>query len=523
MTFEFLIILIIVVASGIYYLFKIKPGMDPVNRAMSLARQNRLADAIAEYKRALYNSPNDPGIHYKIADIYLRLKKYGEAVFHLNEIIRIGKYDYEVEKLDVEKKLAHAHQQTGNISEAIQAYIDILNIYPEDIEALYHVSFSILGQEEFELAQRYFNRLVKLRDSFEVYFGIGICSYQNQKFKEAAGHFEEAISLKPGSEIANLAMAFTLLNLGNYKEAITYTKKITDHTARDNVKFISLRLLGFLLILAGKDEESVGIMENLLALAKKMELEEEYKLALYDLGFACLKAGKKNKAHEYWNELQKKDDDFKKIKQLYTLLSNEINTRGNEGTDEFQVFAVDSADEWLAGAFPVDFLWEICGLKSAKKFDIKNMLVTTKVMPGREEAAPESSSEGHDYTDRLEKYCSLNTEHFRIISNRMVGKLGYKVEEILPTYRDADGVDFLASSEGQKILVSVRRWRGTKVGEISLRNFAQAINDSKVSKGIFITTAELTDAAKKGLKNLSKVSIIYPAEVNNLLRGLIQL
>ena len=523
MGFDVLIIFIIVLGALFYYFFSFKPKRDPMNKALAYIKQNRLPDAINEYKRVLYLNPNNSNVHYQIATLYYKLNKYEEAIFHLNEIKRIDKYDYEVEKLDVEKKLAKSYIATSNIADAIQTYVNILNIYPEDVEALYHVSFSILGQEEFDIAQKFFSRLIKFKDSFEIYFGIGICHYQNKKFSDAINTVKEALSLKPESDIANLAAAFALMRDENYKEAITYARKLINASGNENVKFISMRMLAILLILTGKENESVAIMEKILEKARSGAMEEELKFTLYDLGFACVKAGKPNKAQAYWKELAQKEGDYKNIVVMLNLLDKELNPQARETNDDFELYAADNTDEWLANIFPPDFLWEICGLKSEKKLDIKNMLVTTRVAQGKGEAVSEIPAESYDYTDRLEKFCTLNSENFRVLSNRLVSKMGYKVDEILQTYRDADGVDFLAKSGGQKILIWVRRWKDAKINEIPLRNFAQAITDTKVSRGIFITTAELTDPALNALKTLSKVTVVSPSEVNALLRGLVQL
>jgi len=101
--------------------------------------------------------------------------------------------------------------------------------------------------------------------------------------------------------------------------------------------------------------------------------------------------------------------------------------------------------------------------------------------------------------------------------------MGYAVDEILTTYREADGVDFLAHSlaEKEKVLIWVRRWKGTKVGEIPLRNFAQAINDIKAKNGLFITSTELTPSAEGSMNMLSKVTVVYPDQLAALLADLI--
>ena len=72
-----------------------------------------------------------------------------------------------------------------------------------------------------------------------------------------------------------------------------------------------------------------------------------------------------------------------------------------------------------------------------------------------------------------------------------------------------------------KIFVWIRRWKGTSVGEIPLRNFAQAINDAKAKQGFFITSSPLTPPAESILKNLEKVNVIYPEEMLRLLKGLV--
>jgi restriction endonuclease Mrr len=109
------------------------------------------------------------------------------------------------------------------------------------------------------------------------------------------------------------------------------------------------------------------------------------------------------------------------------------------------------------------------------------------------------------------------------VAYRVCEKLGLIIDEILNTYRESDGVDFLAFQKDNKTktLVWVRRWKGTSVGEIPLRNFAQAINDAKAKQGYFITTSPLTPSAESILKNLEKVNVIYPEEMLKLLKGLV--
>ncbi|MDY6935904.1 MAG: tetratricopeptide repeat protein [Spirochaetota bacterium] len=518
-----LLIVIIIIGILIYYFLYIAPKIEPKNRAESFIKQNMFEEAILEYKKILDLEPSNYYIHFKIAELYKRLGKNDEVVSHLKEVISIDKYDTEVDRIDVKKRLAKAYYIQGNIGDAFQTYLDVLSIYPDDVDAVYHVSFITLGQEEFGIAKRYFDRLLKLRkDDFEIYFGAGISSYQNNKIDDAVNYFQEAVSIRPQSDIANLAIGIALLGKENYREAISYLKKLADRVTHVDVQYISKRLLAFTLILANKVDEGEKIFEELLEFARSNNMQDNVLLTLYDLGFTCLKLEKPKHAQKYWNELYQLDRDYDNIEVLLENIKRD-NEASSDFDDGFEMTAHDYIEDWEANAFPSNFLWDICGLKSDKKFDIKNVLVKTKITDAENGEKRIASDSVNDSNDRIEKFLAIDTESFRITSNRVISKMGYKVDEILQTYRESDGVDFIAYSEEnkKKVLIWVRRWGEAKVGEITLRNFAQGINDAKVEIGLFISTAMLTEPAERSLKKLNKVVVIYPDELNDLLRGLI--
>jgi len=496
--------------------------MDPRNRAENFLNENRVDEAILEYKKALEISPDDFVTHHRLANLYFSINEIDQAAQHLEKILNKGKFNYEVDKQDIQKKLANVYYLRDDIERAFEIYIDVLRIYPADIDSLYHVSFIALGQQEFDIAQRYFERLVKLKtDNFEVLFGAGICSYQNQKINEAANYFKEAANLKPQSEIVNIALAFTFDRKKDYRQAIAYIQKVADSTTEIQVIFIAKRFLAFLQARLDKMDEAIKLFQEVLELTQKNDIVDEELVTLYDLGFACLKGERTDNAYEYWNELYRKDRSFRKVQQLVTQLRKEMET-DRQTHDEFDVSVMDYIDEWITNPFPPNFLWNICGLKSDRDLNIKNVMVTTRVSA---DADGQSSGSGRHKSggDLIATLMGLDTENFRIIANRLVSKMGFKVDQILQTYREADGVDFLAidNQTKDKTLVWVRRWSKTNVGEITLRNFAQAINDIKAKQGLFLTTAELTDAARGSMRKLSKVTVIEPDEVNTLLRGLL--
>jgi len=521
MLINILFISIAILGIVYYYIFHVAPKLDPLKKAEEFISHDNLDEAVMEYKKALEKRPDDFIIHFKLANLFLKLNEIDQAVIHLEKVLLIDKYNYEVEKLDIEKKLAQAYTIREEYEKAFQLYIDILKVFPVEPEALYHVSFIALGQEEFEIAQKYFSKLAKIKpNDFEVQFGAGMCSYQTQNTSDAITFFKAASSQRPNSDITNLALAFSLQRKNDFKQAIEYVSKISDSNNDPNIIFISKRFLAFLNIQAKKYDDAIKYFEELLTIVKNNNMQDETMMTLYDIGFACVKAERSNYAYDYWNELYAMDKSYKNVQSLVTLLRKEMEMDFKLLKENFDISVVEYVDEWIEKAFPKDFLWNICGLKSDIDINIRDVAVTTRVSSTKDDSY--GSSIPHDYSMNLETFIKLDNENFRIISNRLLGKLGYKVDQILQTYRESDGVDFLTiSPEKDKVLVWVRRWSKTKVGEIPLRNFAQAINDIKAKRGLFVTTAELTIGAETSLKNLSKVSVVNPEEVGQMLQGII--
>ncbi|TAL39116.1 MAG: tetratricopeptide repeat protein [Spirochaetes bacterium] len=519
----FLVAATIIIGGVVLYLMYIKPKLDPSFRAAAYEKQNMVYEAIIEYKKVLDQRPKDFMAHYRLANLYLQLNEIDQAILHLERVIEINKYNYEIDRLDIEKKLADSYYRRDDVEKAFQTYLDILSVYPGDPDALYHAAFISLGQEEFDFAQKHFERLVKVnKNDFEVFFGAGICSYQNQKLNEAINNFKLAVSINPYSDAANLAMAFANQKKRDFKQAIPYAIALRDRTPDASVKYLALRLHAFLLLQAKKNEEALKVFQEVVDFTRENDMQNELMLALFDIGYANLRSERSTQALEYWNELYRIDKTYNDIYRLVTQLRREIDIDLKSLRDDFEISIMDNIDEWIQNPFPATFLWDICGLKSERKLDLKNIMVTARIARTREGEGTPLAADG-DTMELIDKFCQLDSENFRIIANRVVGKMGYKVDQILQTYREADGVDFMAydAATKDKTLVWVRRWTKTMVGEIPLRNFAQAINDAKAKKGLLVTASDLTEPAKANLDKLPKVNVIFPEELGVHLKGII--
>lgn len=503
----------------LYFILHVAPKFDPKNKAEEYLRNNQFFEAINEYKKILNDRPLDFITHYRLAEIYFRTKDFDNALVHYEMVLSIGNFNYEVDKVDIQKKVANIYMGRDDFYNAFKISSEILKSYPSNEDALYNTAFISLGQEEFEFSQRQFSKLIKLEvKNFNVYFAAGISAYQNQKGNESIEYFRKAVELKPDSEIANLAMALALKRKSNYNKSYNFVTKLLGRVTDPDVLFVLMRLEAFLLLHLRRYDEALKKFEILLQFAKSNGFEEESLLTEYDLGFACIMAEKTGKAYDYWNKLGEKKRIYKNLQNLIMTLRREMDSSSK---DLYNESISDFVDDWMKNSFSNNLLWDICGLKSEEKVNLRDILTSMKAMGDSKESSGDSPVISSD-VDYINSFVKLDTETFRIISNRLVEKIGYKVDQILTTYKESDGVDFMAKNKdtGAPVYVWVRRWTKMKVGEISLRNLAQAVNDMKAKEGVLMTTAELTEGALNSMDMLKKIRVVLPDELNKNLKDI---
>ncbi|NLV67582.1 MAG: tetratricopeptide repeat protein [Spirochaetes bacterium] len=523
MIVSILIVMVFILGVVVYYLYYLAPRLSPRNKAESFLNSNRIEEAIVEFKRVLENHPQDVGVHYKLSELYLQQDKIDQAVTHLEKIVELNRYNSEVDKEDVYKILAEQYFKRGEKLKAFDKYFAILREFPSDTEALYHVGFMTLGQELFETSYKYLEQLSRLmKKNFEIMFGAGIAALQSQRTNEAINFFREVLVIDPHSDIANLAMAFALYKKRDFKTSINYSKMVIENTGDENAVFIAKRLLAFLYIETKRSSLGVRLIEDLKDMCINNGWDAEMKGVLFDLGFAYLMDEKTDQTYNYWSQLYQADRNFRNIHDLITRLRKEMDVKPGSKFEDVKSVLVELS-QWKENAFPNNFIWSICGLKSEEMYDLASIMSTAKASAAKDKKPTEKDSVSRDEYINLDDFFQLDAETFRSISYRMCEKLGIVIDDILTTYRESDGVDFLGHTKDTKIktLVSVRRWKGTQIGEIPIRNFAQAVNDMKAKQGIFITATTLTSAGEAVLGDMGKVTVITPDEVAKLLKGLI--
>ena len=515
-----IIVVVTILATVTFYFAYIASKNNPKNKAELFLSENRIDEAIAEFKKVIESQPNNVSILWRLAEIYFKQNKIDLAIDHLKSIIDIGKYSDDAPKENVFKLLADIYLQKGNKLRAFELFYDLLHDYPSDAEGLYHVGFLALGQELFDVAYKHLELLARIKkDNFEILFGTGIAALQCDKMSEALLLFKDALSVQPDSDIANIAMAFVLYRKADFKSAVDYASYVIDNSKDNNAVFIAKRLLAFIYIELMNYASAIKLFEELKEDCFNNGLEYELKMILYDIGFTNLAYSRNEEAHAAWNQLFLMDRSFKNIIDIITRLRQEMDTKSGSKTDQKPV--ITELVKWKKGVFPENFLWDICGLKSDSKMDLKTIISSGRILTNNMGIDSNDDEDGIVPLSTIDDIYKLDFDTFERVSYRLCEKLGFTIDEVMDTYRGSDGIDFFATYKDKtKTLIWIRRWKDTNIGEIPLRNFAQAINDVKAELGYFITTSPLSEAGESVLNSLEKVKVIYPEEIVKYLKGL---
>jgi Flp pilus assembly protein TadD len=204
------------------------------NLGMALAEQNRLDEAIVEFREVLQINPTDADGHHNLGNALARKGRLGEAVEQFHEALRIhpghakahydlgnalarqGELDTAVvhfrQALFFAPQDARAHYNLGQIlvrqgklEEAIQHYRLALRIDPAHVKARYHLAVTLAEQGDFNGAGKEFREVLRIEPNLaEAHAGLARALSAQGKKDQAVQHYQEAVRLlKSPSENMN--------------------------------------------------------------------------------------------------------------------------------------------------------------------------------------------------------------------------------------------------------------------------------------------------------------------------------
>jgi tetratricopeptide (TPR) repeat protein len=122
---------------------------------------------------------------------------------------------------------ALAAQTSGNLKEATQKYLRIVELRPDLAEAQANLGRLYFQQQQFKDAERYLKKASKLKPNLAgPHFFLGVLSFNERRYREALTHLKKAEGLDQSETATTLYLGYTTYALSDYLEAVRYFRKV---------------------------------------------------------------------------------------------------------------------------------------------------------------------------------------------------------------------------------------------------------------------------------------------------------
>ncbi len=177
--------------------------------------------ALLEYNEALLHDSSSVTIFNKVAECYIRLKKFDSAQMILQNAIR--RFPDNVESYRI---LAAIYYSQHEIEKAQQVYEKIIKLDPTDLESRYGlITLYLAGGKDLKVAEEYEKIMQMGYGTPEMQIRTGNIYLESNLFEKAEKVFTEFYKENPDDERAYLGMAKLYLTKQDTATAIEWYKK----------------------------------------------------------------------------------------------------------------------------------------------------------------------------------------------------------------------------------------------------------------------------------------------------------
>jgi tetratricopeptide (TPR) repeat protein len=245
-------------------------------------------------KGTLQKNPKDIKALYSLGEVYMELRRYGEAITPLRELVKIDPYH----KSGL-LQLGRAQMELGRDEAALENLEQAFHLDPESesvrkalCQAHSNLSTAYGRIKNQKQAEHHFKEAVKIIPDFgPAHLSMGICYTEWGRYKEALGKIKEALDLDKNLTVqAHYRFGEVYSKLKDIKKAIKHYK---ESIAVDPAAAMPNLRLGMLYFKLKKYEEAVEPLRKSIRQSPKYAAEGYFRL-----GVSLMKLKRYNLAEE---------------------------------------------------------------------------------------------------------------------------------------------------------------------------------------------------------------------------------
>ncbi|MCK9223869.1 MAG: tetratricopeptide repeat protein [Candidatus Muirbacterium halophilum] len=442
----FAIIIIFLIGLLIYLIRKFNNTFDENKRfeiVDFMINKNDYVGAIKYIEDMKVNEPNNIELYQYLAPLYEQKKMYVRAVKCYDKLLELNHPENDHNKLIIFKRLSNIYKTLGLFDKYYIENKKILEIDPNDKEALFEIAYFLLGTGNYDKALEPFDKLTKLNPDYtEGLFYQGICFLSKKWFKEGKECFEKVLNQDENLGEAYFYYGYILKEYSS-PEAIKVFEDAIDKFKDD--RFVTQAAIA---------SAVTAISQNLIDIAvtvlnkhlSYLDIEDERrKDFLYNLGWAYFFKGDIEAAVANWEEVSSLDMNYQNIAEV---LNPEVNRNFEEMERIYALFS--SNITYPTGREFINF---------KNEYDVNQLEQSLGLWKQRMIAIAKERGVYLGPVRSAKVLSILSKIKFKNISYKVITSLGYIIDKEIIV---KDGVDFVAYKRGsrktEKIFFRIRNW-----------------------------------------------------------------
>lgn len=191
------------------------------NLGVILNSQGRRADAIAHFERALALRPGYADAHGNLGSALVEQGRIADGTAHFERALVL-----DPGHLNAHNSLGLALAAQGRIAEAIPRFERVLALDPAHASAHHSLGVALMTQGRPADALAHYERALELNPNHaDLHNNLGVALMAQGRSAEAAAHYERAVALSPGYADARSNLGTALAAQGRTSEAATHLER----------------------------------------------------------------------------------------------------------------------------------------------------------------------------------------------------------------------------------------------------------------------------------------------------------
>jgi len=445
-------------------------------------------------------TPEDIEVLLYLGELYNHKKMYVRALKCYNKLMELSHPDNDHNRLLLHRRMSKVYKKLNLQDKYFIENLKLIELDPNNIDALYDISLFFIGQSEYDKAINYLEKIRRFNpDHSESIFMLSLCYQTKGWLKEAADNLEKLYIKDKKDWRPRYFLGYIRKDQQN-PEAIKVFEEAIE--LMDDQEYISKSSIAA--AVAAIDMNMVDVAVNILnKRMSEIDIEDKYrKDILYDLGWAYFFKGEVEAALSNWEEVTRLDMNFQHISEI---MNPSVNTDFDEMERIFKIYSSNvqppTAREYLNFKTNYDLdqleqelgIWKQRMVRIAKERGVYiGPVKTARVM------------------------ATLSKVKFKNIAHKLISSIGYVIEKEIVF---KNGVDFIAykksAKKADKVFFRIRNITDVVSQEV-LQQFVKEAKEKSVKGMTFIACGKYSKKAKEFAENY-KVKLFDERVLTNLL------